>query len=288
MLFLTGAAGKTGRSILRALAAREVSAKVLVRSAQQAESILALGDFEVILGDMRDPHSFEQELENITAIYYICPNMTPDELAIGKNLIAVANRNHISHFIYHSVLHPQIEAMPHHWQKMRMEETLFASGIDFTILQPCAYMQNVLAGWGKISNEGQYVVPYGVSARISMVDLDDVGKVAARVCTEPGHLNAIYELAGPEPLSQSEIARQLSESRGRTVEAVEQSRVEWRQNAQKNGMNDQQINVLIKMFEYYDKFGLVGNCSTLEHLLGQKPSTFKEFIARTLNSGDEL
>ena len=39
-------------------------------------------------------------------------------------------------------------SMPHHWLKMRVEEKLFASGLPFTILQPAAYMQNVLAYCG--------------------------------------------------------------------------------------------------------------------------------------------
>ena len=60
-------------------------------------------------------------------------------------LAEAARRAGIRHLVYHSVLHPQVEAMPHHWQKMRVEEQLFAAGLPYTILQPAAYMQNVLA-----------------------------------------------------------------------------------------------------------------------------------------------
>ena len=94
--------------------------------------------------------------------------------------------------------------MPHHWQKLRMEEALLESGLEFTILQPCAYMQNILTGWQKIT-KGEYIIPYQVQTRISMVDLQDVGEVASNVLTEQGHENAIYELSGPEPLSQADV-----------------------------------------------------------------------------------
>ena len=61
--------------------------------------------------------------------------------------IRAAQSAGVERFVYHSVLHPQVEIMAHHWQKMRVEEQLFESGLSFTILQPAAYMQNVLAGW---------------------------------------------------------------------------------------------------------------------------------------------
>ncbi len=147
-------------------------------------------------------------------------------------------------------------------------------------------MQNILSGWKSIL-EGQYVVPYNLKSRISIVDLEDIAQVAAKVLTEPGHTNTIYELAGPENLTQYEVADQISGIIKRPVEAVEQSRLDWQDNALASGMQKQQIDLLLKMFEYYDKFGLVGNSSVLEYLLGRKPTTFKQFVTRITSSGGE-
>ena len=71
------------------------------------------------------------------------------------------------------MLHPQIEAMPHHWEKMRVEEMLFAAGLDVTVLQPTAYMQNIL-GMARDIVEAGFRVPYPVETPLSLVDLDDV------------------------------------------------------------------------------------------------------------------
>ncbi len=65
-----------------------------------------------------------------------------------------------------------------------------------TILQPTAYMQNILAGWRSIVEDGIYRVPYPIDTRISLVDLRDVAEAAARVLTEDGHVGATYELVG--------------------------------------------------------------------------------------------
>jgi hypothetical protein len=42
----------------------------------------------------------------------------------------------------------------------------------------------------------------------------------------------------------------------------------------------------LKMFEYYDKYGLVGNPSTLHRLLGRSPASFDKFLERILKSGE--
>ena len=287
MIFLTGAAGKTGRAILKSLQKRHAQVQPLVRSNAQAEEIRTIGNFQTLLGDLRDIPSFESQLQPTDVFYYICPNISPDELEIGKNLISLAKRMRISRFVYHSVLHPQIEAMPHHWQKMRMEEALFESGLDFTILQPCAYMQNILGGWNAIKS-GKYITPYKVTSRISMVDLEDVAEVAAKVLTQSGHSNAIYELAGPEALSQSEVSQHLSQVLGYPVQSIEQSQDDWQQIARKYSMVESQIATLLKMFTYYDKNGLAGNSTLLGFLLGRKPTTFRQFLTHTVDTGDGI
>ncbi len=285
MIFLTGAAGKTGQAILRSLLKVNAPVKPLVRSEAQAELIHSIGNFQCAMGDLRNSASFESQLESVDVLYYICPNIAPDELEIGKKLISLAKQKNINRFIYHSVLHPQIEAMPHHWNKLRMEEALFESGLNFTILQPCAYMQNILGGWNSIK-AGKYITPYRVSARLSIVDLDDVAEAAAKVMTQPGFENAIFELAGPQALDQTEVAQQLSQALGFTVNAVEQSREDWQKSALANGIQPSQAAVLLKMFEYYDKNGLTGNPTVLQNLLGRSPASLKMFLERILPSGE--
>ena len=286
MILLTGAAGKTGTTLLKHLSHGCAKVRSIVRNPAQSDKVTALGSTETIMGDLNDDTLLENAVREIEQIYYIAPNISPDELTIGKKLIQLAKQHHVTRFVYHSVLHPHVEFMPHHWQKMRMEESLFSSGLEFTILQPCAYMQNIIGNWQKIL-VGQYIIPYQINAKISIVDLDDIAKVASKVLLEPGYTNAIFELAGPEPLSQIEVASQISQSIHQPVQAIEQSRIEWETAAIAAGMQETQRKVLIKMFEYYDKFDFVGNSSILEFLLGEKPTTFKQFLARISNSGDE-
>jgi uncharacterized protein YbjT (DUF2867 family) len=208
--------------------------------------------------------------------------MSPDEVAIGQVALAAARAAGVERFVYHSVLHPQTESMPHHWHKLRVEALLFELGLPFTILQPAAYMQNVLAYWEKIANQGVYPVPYAIETRLNMVDLEDVAAVAAKALTEEGHLGAIYELAGPELLSQVEVAEILAQKLGRPVHAEAVPLEEWEQSVRQAGLGEYQIQTLLKMFGYYEAYDFWGNPGVLGWLLSREPVTFGEFVERTL------
>jgi uncharacterized protein YbjT (DUF2867 family) len=280
-ILVTGAGGKTGRAVIRALITKGVTVRALAHRPEQARPIKELGAQELAVGDMRDQATMEQAARGIRAIYHICPNISPDEVAMGQAVIAAARSAGVEHLVYHSVLHPQAEAMPHHWHKLRVEERLFESGLHYTILQPAAYMQNVLAYWNQIVKQGIYAVPYVVETRLGMVDLEDVAEAAAIVLTEPGHASATYELAGPEALSQAEVATILSQQLGRPVRVQVMPLDEWQLRARASGMSDYAVETLIKMFRYYEHNGFWGNPRVLAWLLGRSPTTFAAFIEQT-------
>ena len=283
MVLVTGAAGKTGRAVMAALVEREEAVRVLVRREAQREAAEAAGAGEAVVGDLRSREAMIRAATGVRAVYHICPNMHPDEVAIGRLAIEVAQTAGVEHFVYHSVLHPQTEAMPHHWHKLRVEEMLLESGLPFTILQPAAYIQNILAGWEAISTEGVYTVPYPVTTQLSLVDVADVAKVAARVLTEPEHVGATYEVVGTEPLAQTAVAEVLSQVLGRPVKARQVSLVEWQQQAEAAGLSGYAIDTLMKMFRYYAAYGFAGNPRVLTYLLGREPTPLAACLQRYLN-----
>jgi len=281
VILVTGAAGKTGRAVVRALVACSVELRALVYRPAHVEPMKNLGVREVIVGDMRDQKTIERAVRGIHALYHICPNMSPDEYMIGRLVVGAARSVGVAHFVYHSVLHPQTEAMPHHWAKLRVEEHLFESGLPYTILQPAPYMQNVLAGWDSIVEDGVYRVPYKLGTRLGMVDLEDVAAAGALVLTQPGHQGGTYELASAEVLTQTDVAAILSRGLGRTVRAEVVPLDVWEERAREAGLGDYQIKTLVKMFGYYERYGFWGNPNVLGWLLGRSPTTFETFIERT-------
>ncbi len=283
MILVTGAGGKTGQAIIAALQQRPEPVRAWVRRADQIQTVEALGAAEAIVGDVQSPLLWAQATKDMAAIYHICPNMYPHETTVGAMALQAARHAGISRFVYHSVLHPQTQAMPHHWNKLRVEEWLFESGLNFTILQPAAYMQNVLAGWQRIVETGIYAVPYPAETRLSMVDLNDVAEVAATVLTQPGHEGAIYELAGPAALTQTEVVAFLAQALSRSVQFQETPLAEWEESARRAGLSDYAVETLLAMFRYYAQHGFWGNSHVLRWLLGREATTFAEFLQRQLS-----
>ena len=279
VVLVTGAAGKTGRAILRALGASRFTVRALVRSPEQRSAVEALGVDRVHEGDLLDDSAVLGAMRSVDAVYHICPNVHPRETEIGLRVLAAARESRVGRFVFHSVLHPQAEAMPHHWAKLRVEESLFESGVPFTILQPAPYMQNILSQWQHIRDEGTYKIPYSSSTRVAMVDLDEVARVAASVLGDSRHAGATYELCGPDLLDQAEIADHLGRHFGRPVRAETVTLEAWAQSASCLP-GSYRFETLAKMFHYYEHHGMAGNPRVLGTLLDRPPTGFADFVAR--------
>ena len=284
MILITGAAGKTGQAVIRELVRQGLNVRALVHRPEQIRSVEELGASEVQVGNMHDQASMDQAARGVKAIYHIPPNVSPDEIVIGETLISSAQAAEIDCFVYHSVLHPQTETMPHHWKKLRVEEALFKSGLPFTILQPAVYMQNILANWEQISSQGIYTVPYAAETRLSMVDLQDVAQVAALVLTETGHAGATYELVGTPPISQTEVAAVLASQIGHNIQVKTIMHEIWEEGARTSGLGAYQIDALLEMFRYYEAYGFSGSPQVLSWLLQRPPTDLAAFIERSKQS----
>ena len=86
MILVSGAAGKTGQAILKALLTRKAQIRAFIHRPEYSERLKALGVTDIVLGDMQDAQAYQQAATGATALYHICPNMNPNEVAIGQNI----------------------------------------------------------------------------------------------------------------------------------------------------------------------------------------------------------
>ncbi len=279
MILITGAAGKTGRAIISALVKKNQACRAFIRRQAQIEGLQTLGAAEVIVGDLQDPAAVTAACKDVRAVYHICPNVHPQEIEIGQNIIAAAKAASVQLFAYHSVLHPQIEDMPHHWNKMRVEELIFKSGLPYIILQPTAYMENILSNLETIKATGHYPVPYPIDTELCLIALTDLAEAAATLLTAPGHEYSTIELVGSTSRTPVYIAERLTHILGQPIEAVQINLNDWEQQARQAGLGEYQIQTLLKMFAYYDQYKLLGNSNMLTSLLGHSPTTLSQFLS---------
>ncbi len=214
-----GGHGKTGRAVVAGLTARGATAVPLGR-ADWTDLTAALSGFD--------------------AAYVIAPNLHPDEPAYVSAVLAALTRADVGRVGYHSVAAPYAPAMPHHLGKARSEDLVRRSGLDWTILQPGAYLQN-------LDLSGPVEVPYSLDVPFGFLDLADLGGAAAAVLTEVGHGGATYELA-----TRLATVRELADEAGVAVtEVPDPGTHPW----------------LSAMFAYYDQHGLPVGTRVLDCLL---------------------
>ena len=283
---VTGAAGKTGRAVTAALAARGVRVRALVHRAEQATAGVP-GAAQAIAVDLTNPPAVRAALDGVDAVYLIAPNVHPDEPGLMRPVIDACVASGPRAVVYHSVIHPYAPAMPHHVDKARVEALLHESGLDWAILQPASYLDNALGVWDSVRARGSWPLPYSEHAPFTPVALADVADVAATVLldlpdAQARHRFATYELAGPEVLTTADMAAIAGEMLGRAV-TVADSRAAPTPAEPLPGESARQHAArrrLQAMFDYYDAHGICGNPTVLASLLGRAPTTWREWVSR--------
>ncbi len=283
MILITGANGKTGRAILAELVQKGQRVRCLVHQSEQAAELLEIGAADVIAGDMRRAEIVSSAVEGVDTIYHIPPNMSPDEVEIGRLLLSIAGSYKVTSFIYHSVFHPHISKMRHHWKKLLVEDKIFASGLSYSIVQPTAYMQNLIGYWPQIVKDGIYAPPYSPQTRLSLVDLLDVAEASVKIILGPAYRGGIFELVGTPSYSQAEVAAIIGDKIGKNVKAEGYSRQDWEANVRRNQMSEYSIQTLLGMFEYYENYGMWGSPFVLEKILGRRATPLDQFIDRVIS-----
>ncbi|HUK69534.1 MAG TPA: hypothetical protein VLW50_12415 [Streptosporangiaceae bacterium] len=101
--------------------------------------------------------------------------------------------------------HPSLSLVNH--ASMRpVEEALYRSDLQFTILQPAMFMQGPLGGWRSAVDNGIFVMPYSKDSTTTFVDYRDVAEAAAVALTTEGLVNGTFELAVGGMVTPAEIA----------------------------------------------------------------------------------
>lgn len=279
MILVTSAGGKTGRAIIARFANDGESVRALMRRDDADQELLALGAAEVVHGDLTDPAAVAAAAKGCRVIYYICPNMTEEEKTIGDSVIAAAKSAGVERLVFHSVLHTQVQALQHHWNRLFVEEAIVESGVPYSILQVGSYYQNMVPGWAKMRETGVHAMAYEVDAPMSLVDLNDVAEAALNIANDPGCANGIYEICGPV-ITLTEKAEILSDILGQSIEARKLPAEDAVAHAAHMGLGEYGQDCMRKMFAHYDIHGLVGSSRVLEWILGRPPTDFETFARR--------
>ena len=277
-VLVIGAAGRYTGLAIPMLAARDIRVRGFVRNTEQGVRVIDRGAAEYMIGDLRDPSSVERALVGMMGVYYIAPVYPGDESQrIGRHLVDAAARAGVRRFVFSSVIHPMIAELDNHIQKIPVEGAIVGSGMDFTILRPCHFYQTIVRTWPTIVKNGVFVEPFSAASRLSWVDYRDVAEVATIALTEDRLRNGTFDLCADAGYDRNDVARIMTEVLGHPVMPEESGVEEW---LSCRPMPDDGYTkgVVIEMYNYYDRHGLVGNPLILKALLGREPRSLHQFL----------
>ena len=136
----TGATGKFAGLVVPALVSRGIDVRAAVHEPGRKHIPLERGAGETVDADLRDPASLRAALDGADGVFLITPAFAPDATEMGLNLVEAAQAAGVRKIVYNGVYHPSL-GLVNHAGTRPIEAALYASDLDFTILQPAMYMQ---------------------------------------------------------------------------------------------------------------------------------------------------
>jgi uncharacterized protein YbjT (DUF2867 family) len=275
MILITGASGSVGREVVREMMKAGSEFCAMFRSKEEAAK--APQGVKTVIADFADAGSLQRALEGVESVFLVC-SPVQQLVELEGNMIDACKKAGVKKIVLNSALGAGDcgKSFPS-WHR-KVEDKLEASGAEFVFLRPNGFMQNILAFLApSIKAQGAFYDAMG-NAKTSYVDVRDVGAVAARTLTAAGHSGKIYELNGPEALTQDEIAKRISEKSGRAVSHVNIPREAHQKAMLDLGMPEWQVKALIELQDYYVSGRAATVDGVVEKLLGRPARTMDAFL----------
>lgn len=275
MIFLTGATGKIGGETAKQLLAQGADLRALVRDEAKAADLKAAG-VELVVGDIADADSVRRGMDGAEKAFLLLPNGEHQE-ANEKQFTDLAVAAGVKHFVKMSSMEAVADAetpIPRaHWAS---EEYIRASGLDWTMVKPNFFMQNLLASAGSIKEKRKFFLPMG-DGRTGMADARDIGAVCAEVLTGSGHAGQSYEITGPEILTFYDVADRFTAVLGEKVEYVPMPMEAFRERMT-GILQPWHLDAVCELFREIAEIGLDHTTDTFKQLLGRDPISVNQFI----------
>ena len=211
---ITGATGQLGRIVVNKLK-EKVPADTIVALVRTPEKAADLG-VEARETDYDKPETLRPALQGIDALLLISSSEVGKRASQHKNVIAAAKQAGVKWIVYTSLLHADASSLSLAGEHMATEAALRDAGTPYTILRNGWYHENytgsipgALAGGAFIGSAGE--------GKIASASRADFAEAAVVVLTSEGHQGKIYELAGDEAYTLSDLAAEISRQTGKNI-----------------------------------------------------------------------
>ena len=226
-VLIVGATGTLGRQVARYALEQGLKVKCLVRSPKKASFLKEWGA-DLVMGDLTKPSTLSYALEHVTDVIDVATTRPTDSLRMrqvdweGKvHLIQAAEKANINRFIFFSILnaekYPQVPLMD---IKFCTEKFLAETKLNYTILKPCGFYQNLIGEYAIPILENQTIWIGGENTPIAYMNTQDIAKFAVKALQIEATGRQSYPVAGMKAWLPSEIIKLCERLSGRTAKTA--------------------------------------------------------------------
>ena len=287
---IRGGHGATGAAVARALAARGIPVRALVRGEGTRVEPLPPG-VEVAYGDLLDRRSLVPALQGVRAAYFAYP-IANGIVEAAATFASAARATGLERIVVMSMAPAHPDSPSHLARAQWLAEELFtAQGLPCLALRIAAFfLENIeLMHRDDILSDGVIRNSFA-DIPVSWIRGADAGRLAAIALIEPeklGRESAVYPTGG-ERMSHAELAQHIERKLGRPVRHETISREAWHARLLRLGERNKHVNpgMAAHIATLAERVRQVFPLnSTFEDAVGEKPKTIAEWVEHEMDLG---
>lgn len=248
----------------------------IVRNPAKAESLSQKG-VVVRQADYSDEAALTAALQGVDKLLLISSSEVGQRAVQHRNVINAAKAAGVKFIAYTSLLHADTSPLGLADEHIATEKMLADSGIAYALLRNGWYTENYLASAPPSIEHGVFIGAAG-NGKIASATRADYAAAAARVIAEEGHAGKVYELAGDEAWTLSELAAELSKQSGKNVVYQNLSEADFAAALKGVGLPAGLADMLADSDTGASKGGLFDDSRTLSKLIGRPTTTLAESV----------
>jgi len=279
MYAVVGATGNTGREVVKELESLGEKPVSIVRNADKARDVLG-SSAKTAVAELDDRAAMTKALAGAKRVFIVTGH-NPSSAAQQINVIDAAKAAGAEYIVKISggraVTGPNVESVNGR-AHFAIEEHLKSCGLQWCILSPGLFMQNMLGQAANIK-QGKIVQPWPKDLSVALIDVRDTGALGARVLRDPGkHAGKIHSFTGAAT-TYGEFADVIAEELGKPISYTALTLEQAEQGMKARGMPDWLVAHLIAMA----RAGAGGafskeNTQPIRDIVGRAPITIRQFV----------
>lgn len=286
MILVTGATGNFGKTTIDFLLRNGISSthiSALVRDEEKAADLKNKG-VALRIGDYNNYASLLNAFRGVEKLLFVSGSDILNRSAQHQNVIEAAKESGVKQIVYTSFQGKNETESSPLWlvsqSHLQTEAWLKESGVDYTILKNTLYMDFIPAFLGeKVIDTGLIYLPAS-KGKVGAVLRSEMAEATANILSSSGHAGKVYRFTNYEAFSYHDVASQLSEISGRTINYISPAADEYMQTLTEHGVPADFIGLFSSFAVAQANGELETTGADLENLLGRKPTSLKTFLTQ--------